>query len=353
MEIKRREESDPRGGDGARSGEPPAQDTGREEHASPECDSAGLPRLDGDPAHIATEGEAAGGARFVALALGREFYARFTGNESFMRAAALSFISILSIIPLLFLATAALGFVIHDPAHAVVSTHRLIARMLPGRAASQAANEVIRQTNLVPAARSLVRGRLWTAALGVFVLLWSATSFFVGVSGPLNAAWEVKETRGFVRLRLLSLAMFAGAGALFVLSVALSSGPELIQRVIFRIGLPRLAPLWLHAAFALAAWIIDIAMFVVIYRFLPNARVTWKAAFVGGATAGVFWETFKRVFAIYLSHYAGFNKLYGALGGIVLLVMWIYYSCLVLIAGATVSEMYHERVEERNAKQTG
>jgi len=87
-------------------------------------------------------------------------------------------------------------------------------------------------------------------------------------------------------------------------------------------------------------------MFVLIYRYLPNARVTWRAALFGGVITGLLWEIFKKGFAVYLAHFGNFNKAYGALGGVFLLITWISYSCLVLLAGAILCKMYHEHTEE-------
>src|SRR5438270_931386 len=107
---------------------------------------------------------------------------------------------------------------------------------------------------------------------------------------------------------------------------------------------------WLSLLAGLLAIILNGCMFAVIYRFLPNARVSWKSALFAGALAGVLWELFKQGFAIYIAHFANFDKLYGTLGGAVLLVTWILYSCIVLLAGAIVSKMYNEHTVEGGVK---
>jgi membrane protein len=285
------------------------------------------------------------------VALGKELMARFNAVEGSTRAAALAFVGILSLVPLLLFALAAIGFVIHDPQQAAGYVQRLMANLMPGQEASQAANQFIQQTHIIESARTLMNGKWWAAGIGVLALLWSAVSLFVTASAPMNTVWEVKETRSFIKLRLVCLYVFLGAGLLFALSLAPTSGPDSIQSLhIPWLGLPKhppflIATLFQTLFFALAV-LIDMGMFAIIYKFLPNANVTWKAALFGAAITGLLWELFKKGFAVYLAHFGNYNKLYGALGGIFLLVTWIYYSCMVLLVGAILSKMYHEHKEE-------
>jgi membrane protein len=298
--------------------------------------------------------EAAGQERVTGgwQALVKELYKRFNEDEGFMRAAALAFWGILSLVPLLLFALAALGFVIRDPQQAAEYVQRFITQLLPGRQAAEAAQQVIAQTHIVESAQSLIHARWWAAVLGLLSLVWTGIGLFVNASAPMNAAWDVKETRSFVTLRLVALGVFAGAGVLFLLSLLPSSGPNTVRNLhIPWLGLPEHVPFWVDLLFALLAVALNIGMFVLIYRFLPNAPVTWKAALFGGAVIGVLWELFKKGFAVYLTNFGNFNKLYGTLGGIVLLVTWVYYSCVILLIGATLAKMYHEHKEEGGVQQ--
>ncbi len=281
------------------------------------------------------------------VGLAKELYQRFTDDDGFTRAAALAFWGILSLVPLLLFALAALGFVIRDPQQAADYVRQLVAQLLPGKQAAQAANDVIQQTHIVESAQSLINGRWWSAIIGVLSLIWTALGLLVNAADPMNAAWDVKETRGFIKLRLVCLGVFVGAGIFFLLSLLPSSGPNMVRNLhIPWLGLPKPAPLWVDVLFELLAVALNIGMFTILYRFLPNAPVTWKAALFGGTITGILFEVFKKAFAVYLSHFSNFNKLYGTLGGIILLITWIYYSCVVLIVGATLCKMYHEHKED-------
>jgi membrane protein len=286
------------------------------------------------------------------IGLGKELYQRFTEDDGFMRAAALAFWGILSLVPLLLFALAALGFAIRDPQQAAEYVRGVILHLLPGKQAAQAANDVIAQTHIVQSAQGLIHGRWWAVLFGLLSLIWTALGLFVNATDPMNAAWDVTETRGFIKLRLVCLGVFVGALLFFLLSLLPSSGPDALRSLhIPWLGLPQTVPLWLSALFEILAVVLNMGMFTLIYRFLPNAPVSWRAAAFGGVIVAILWELFKKGFAVYLAHFGNFNKLYGTLGGIVLLITWIYYSCVVLIVGATLCKMYHERHEEGGVKR--
>ena len=279
-------------------------------------------------------------------ALAKEFYARFNADECMTRAYALAFILVLSMVPLLLFALAITGFVIQSPQQAADYTRQLISGLLPGQQAGQAVNDFIAQAHIAESAQTLMDGKGWALAGGIVSLLWAAIGLFVSASDPMNRAWEVTETHSFVKLRLVALGVFAAAFAFFALSLVVTSGAH---GALASLGIPDSLPLGgaflLDVFFFALAALINGGMFTLIYKFLPNAAVSWKSAAFGGLIVGVLMEIFKQGFALYLARFANFNKVYGTFGGIFLLVTWISYSCILLLAGAIVCKMYHEHKE--------
>ncbi len=288
------------------------------------------------------------------VSLGKELFQRFNADECLTRSQALSFISVLSLGPLLLFALAVLGFVIHDPLMVQEYVKHLVEQALPGKQAAEAANQIIAQTRITESAQTLVQGKWWATLIGAASLLWAAISLFAAASQPMNIAWEVKETRNFLQLRLVCLGVFLGSGILFLFSLAPSSGPSFVRSLhIPWLGMPKPIPWGIDLLFWLLAILVNSGMFTLIYRFLPNAKISWREAFYGGIVAGFLWEIFKKAFAVYLAHFANFNKLYGALGGVILLITWIWYSCIVLLLGAIICKMSHEHHHEGGvAKQS-
>ncbi len=270
----------------------------------------------------------------------KELFKRFSGDYCGAWAASLSFFSILSIPPVLLCGLAVLGFVIQDPATATTQVQRILASVLPGGQESsqgQAAS-IIAQLNVEKSVTTLQAQRGIAGIIGVLSLFWAAMQIFVNASTPMNAAFRVKETRGFVKLRLTALGLLFGAGLLFLLALT-----------------PTIAAQYLGGAkilFTLIGIAINAVMFAVIYRFLPSpsANVTWKAATVSGGIVAVLWEVAKQGFAFYTSKYANYDKVYGTLGGLVGLVFWIYYTSMILLLGAEIANLYADSQKVKKGK---
>lgn len=287
------------------------------------------------------------------VAIAKDLIQRFTTMEGATRGAALAFAGVFSLIPLLLFGLAILGQFI-TPETAVEDVQRYVAQLLPGKQAAAAAAAVIKESNLVGAVRGLQNLSSVSTWVGLLGTLYAATSLFAAAADPMNKAWNVAETRGFFRLRFVCFTVLLGAGGLFLLSLIPTAGPEAIERLnIPWLHLPQPVPGWLKFAIGLVAIPINMGMFVLIYKYLPNAKVSTKAAVISGVIIGVLWEAFKKGFSYYLSNFGNYNKLYGAFGGIALLVTWIYYSCIVLLLGAAICKMIQERLEWREFTKKG
>lgn len=300
-----------------------------------------------EPAGTASEEIPAGGvARWWAYA--RELFRRFNEDQVPVFAASLSFFGVLSLVPLLLVALAALGFLVQDPHQAVLQLQHLIENLLPGAKAKQAAAQLLQQAQIEKQLDTLMRTRGITGIIGIASLVWAALQIVLNAATSMSAAWGGEETRGWLKLRLIALGVLIGAGALFLLSLLPSSGPDFVRRLhIPWLGLPEHLPWYVDLAFTLVALALNMAMFAVMYRFLPNAPVTWRQAFAGGAVAGALWELAKQGFSLYLARFANYDKMYGSLGGLVILIVWIYYSAIVLLLGAQVAKLYADVKEGR------
>ena len=280
-------------------------------------------------------------------------FRRFVADNCPTYAAALAFFGLLSLIPLLVVLVAALAFLFRSPHQAIVQLERLVTGILPGAAAHRTAQTLIANAGVERTVTTLIQTRSLAGALGAVSLLWAALQIFVNAAPAMNAAFETQETRGWLRLRLTALGLLGSTGALFLLSLLPSAGPDFVRRLhLPGLGLPQAVPWPIDLLFALVALAINVAMFMGIYRFLPNARLTWNTAFRGGLVAGILWEVAKQGFAYYLAHFARYERVYGALGGGLGLVLWIYYSALILLLGAEVASYFQrqrgtERLEER------
>ncbi|HEY3414966.1 MAG TPA: YihY/virulence factor BrkB family protein [Armatimonadota bacterium] len=278
---------------------------------------------------IAGEGR---GAVAYLKALGK----RFMVDKCPVMAAAMSFFSLLSIVPMLLVAIGALAIFTGSTYEATRQIENLGVRMLPGKAAQDAFLQLTQQLDLHGFVHNLKHAGPRNLAIGVITLLWAALQIFVNASGSLNAAFEVEEKRSWFRLRLVAAWVMCGAVLFFLLSFASTAGPDVVRRILPRLGIPNPAPWPVNALFFFVALGLNVAMFAFIYRYLPNGRVSWRDALAGGGVMGVLWIAATKGMTLFL---ATPNRMFGALGGTVLIITWMYYSNMLLLLGAEVAAL--------------
>lgn len=169
--------------------------------------------------------------------------------------------------------------------------------------------------------------------VGLVAVLWTVSSAVRTLIKALTAAYEQPETRSFLRLRGLALLMSIGVIAVAIVVIAAIGAAPAIRhlvpsqalRVTFDVGE------WLVLALVLAGAI------TLLYRFAPeNSPANW-----GWSSAGAIFSTLLIVlasigFSFYVRDFAHYNKTYGALGGVVILMLWLYYCVFIVLLGALV-----------------
>ena len=258
----------------------------------------------------------------------KEVWREFCKDNGFLLAAAVSFYAFLSLFPLLLVAVGVLGYVLRSPAHAEAFLTHSLGGLIVGPTTMSIIGDVI-------------HGRSAATGIGFVLLLWSGTSAAVVLDQAINLAWKTEGMRGYVKRRAIALLTLAVTGVLMSISFGITalihsvraSSPEFLYR---------LTHVWGLLGYAIAA-MASVALFTMIYKLLPRARVTWRTALVGGLFAGLLWEIAKHAFTFYVLHWAGYNKVYGSLGSVILLMIWINYSAIIAIGGAKFASVWSER----------
>ena len=177
--------------------------------------------------------------------------------------------------------------------------------------------------------------------LGGLAALWSASGAFAILANNVNRAWETSESRGFVKKRLVALAMIGALVILLLLSLSSSALINLLPE--FEVPfIGGSTAIYETMGWQLLSWLIPLLftglMFVALYRWVPNTAVTWKAALWGATVASVGWELAKGGFNWYLSSgLVRYELVYGSLGTVVALLFWIYISAMITLFGAHLS----------------
>jgi membrane protein len=92
--------------------------------------------------------------------------------------------------------------------------------------------------------------------------------------------------------------------------------------------------------FAVVSYLVTVALFVLVYRFMPKAEVTLRDTLPGAFVAGVLWEIAKYVFASSLNYFH-YDQIYGSVGAVVAVLTWSYVSSLILLFGAQLTAVFH------------
>jgi len=172
-------------------------------------------------------------------------------------------------------------------------------------------------------------------SLGVAVALWTATSLSLTIIDALNRAYGAEETRSFVRLRLTALALTLLQGTVLVGSlVAIVAWPLILRGL----GLdPHGVVAWLATVVRWAAvFLMVLLSFAVAFAVGPAARRRW-AWVTPGSLAGAFaFLIFSYLFRLYVQYFGAYDKAYGPLGGILVLLFWYWSVGLVLLGAAEI-----------------
>jgi membrane protein len=273
----------------------------------------------------------------------QETFANWSKHAATTHSAAIAYLSLFSLAPILILVVAISGW-----AYGAEAAQGQVQRELGRFIGSDAAAAV---QSVVAASARPRTGRI-AAAVGTVTLLVSATGVLMQLQDTLNTVWEVTPKPGFflkqlLVKRLLCFGLIVIAGALVLLSLAASAGLAALQRILearFEIGLSKL----LGGSDVVLSWLLMAALLAMVYRLLPDVEVSWREVAWGSAVTSVLFTLGKYAIGFYLQR-TGVTSTYGAAGSLVLVLVWIYYSSLIFLFGAEFTRVHSRRYREGRA----
>ncbi|HJU90832.1 MAG TPA: YihY/virulence factor BrkB family protein [Gemmatimonadaceae bacterium] len=178
---------------------------------------------------------------------------------------------------------------------------------------------------------------------GIVLAAWAGSNVFNNLIDALNRAYDVTDTRAWWKKRLIALACVSVSAILLgIAATIMLAGPDIVKWVSDRVGLaPALETLWMVLQYAIAFAFL-VGMMFLIYYFLPNLRQRKRQILVGAAVASLLWVVGTLAFRLYVTNFASYNKTYGTIGGVIVLLTWMYLTMLaILIGGELNSELHH------------
>lgn len=261
--------------------------------------------------------------------------------DVFEHAAALSYITLFSIAPTLLITVGLVAMVLgHKTAQSRVFQE---IQDWIGPMGAQTLQRMIQNA-------ALNKRDLVATLVGGFFFLLGATAIFSQLKKVLNEIWSARpdpkrhSVLEFLRIRLISLVMVIVFG-LFVLTTVLSSA--LLVSFGKLISAYLLIPLWVLRGinFVVSTSIIGL-FFAMVFKFLPDIKIKWREVLPGALLTSFFFAAGKYLIALYISQSHILN-IYGASGSLVVILVWVYYSSLIVFLGASFTQVYATDYRER------
>lgn len=261
----------------------------------------------------------------------------FIDDKGIKFSAALAYYTIFSIPPLLIIIISIAGSVFGEQA---IEGH--IFGQIKGIVGPEAAiqvQEAIGQT-------VVDHNSIWATTLSIAALLLGATGVFVEIQDSINLIWglKTKPKRGLIKMvlnRLISFSMIVSIGFLLLVSLVLNAMLD-----VFNAQLHHFFPETAYYAFyvfnIVFMLIVITALFGTVFKVLPDAKIKWKSVFFGALFTAVLFLLGKVLIGLYLGN-SDIGTTYGAAGSVVLMLVWVYYSSIILFFGAEFTQLYAQR----------
>jgi len=256
----------------------------------------------------------------------------FIDDSALTRGAAIAFYAVTAIAPVLFIATAiaALGL---GQAAASSAVHAQLTRIMSSESA-----------DLVQLAIMHMRRSSHTldgALIGLATLIITSSGFFTEVEDALNVIWKAPRHESYflqlLRGRVLSMLLVVGLGVLLLASMILATGVRILGRFLDRfVGVSEPVVALVNLGFS---YVIVSLIFAAIYKVLPNRKLLWRDVLVASFGTALLFEFGQSLIGYYLANFIT-ASIYGAAGGIIVLLLWVYYSAQLFLFGAEFTKVW-------------
>ncbi|SIS87540.1 YihY/virulence factor BrkB family protein [Salimicrobium salexigens] len=256
---------------------------------------------------------------------GKELVEEFQKDDVPVLASSQAYYYLLAIFPMLILMLSLLPYFSIDSERIM----GFISSNVPGGTA-----EMLRE-NIVSVVDKPSGGLL---TIGILGTLWSASNGVNAFIKAANIAYNVEETRSFIKVRLISIGLTLGMILAIVVAIMLPVFGDVI--ITFVTDLLRL-PDSTVILFQILRWAISIivmaGVLMALYHIAPNEKIPFKSIIPGALTTAVLWQVISLLFSFYISNFGNYSATYGSLGGIIILMLWFFLTGIILMVGAEIN----------------
>ena len=268
-------------------------------------------------------------------AITKQSFSDFIDNKVLKLSAALAFYTIFSL-PAMLIIIISVSDIFYGRAAIEGTLYHQIAEFVGSEAALQ-----IQQTIRGAA---LSKSSYFATTVGIVTLLFGATSVFYEIQDSINHIWKLKSKpkgTGFIKMlinRLLSFSLVISLGFLLLVSLLING---LMDLLITRLTVmfPELTVIAVYTVNVIITFGITALLFALIFKVLPDARIKWKHVRAGAITTAILFMLGKFLIGYYLGH-SGLSSTYGTAGSVIVMLLWVYYSAMILYFGAVFTHVY-------------
>ncbi|MBC8028673.1 MAG: YihY/virulence factor BrkB family protein [Pyrinomonadaceae bacterium] len=281
--------------------------------------------------------------------LGKRVWGEIEEDEVFGRAAQLAYYFLLALFPLLLFLTSVIGLVMGSETGLRQSLFDYLGKVLPASASQLVSTTVFEVTSASGGGK---------IAFGILAALWAASNGMGAITQALNIAYDVDESRAWWKQRLTAIGLTVALSLLIISALLIVLyGGRIADYVAASYGFGETFAI----AWKIVQWPIALAFvllaFALIYYFAPDVRDQKWIWVTPGAVLGVgLWLLVSFSFRLYLHFFDSYSKTYGALGAVIVLMLWLYLTgAAILIGGELNSEIEHAAAKEGapGAKEEG
>jgi membrane protein len=268
----------------------------------------------------------------TAWTLLKEGLAAFIDDNALTRGAAMAFYAVLAIAPVLFIASAIASLVLGQAA-----TSRAVHHDLTRFMSADSADFIQLAILHVRRGTHTVAGSL----IGLATLVVTASGFFAEVEDALNVIWRAPRHESYfyqlLRGRVMSLILVIGLGFLLLFSILVATAIRLLGHILSRYS--DVSEMVIGMANLCLSYLVVSLLFAAIYKLLPNTRLLWRDVLIASLGTALLFEVGQTLIGYYLANFITAN-VYGAAGGIVVLLIWVYYSAQIFLLGAEFTKVW-------------
>lgn len=267
-----------------------------------------------------------------------KLYFRATDTNIFSHAAQVAFYFTFAIFPLLYFLVSLFGLLLESSHGLRDELYTYLRQVMP-----LSVFDLVRKTVDEIVANSS-GGK---ATLGLLVTVWSASAGVDAMRTSLNAVYDLKETRWWWKTKLHSLLLTLAVTILAGVALAIVFyGWQLVQYGLGMIGMEVTSPLIMVSIQWISILIVMLLVCEIIYNLLPDfGRFRWIWITPGSIVAIVLWVILTTGFRTYLGYFNSYNKAYGSLGAVMIMMLWLYLTASALLIGGAINSVVREMAD--------